>query len=190
MTDGITINTATALGLGAGALTVIAALFKMLMAAKDREHARLVADLTETKENFEKLAAESLVYATAQANFSLARANLPPIVPVAPVVPRSQSPTTPKQRETARLATMVATLEQLRLATGFAAQAIPQKAPQSATEHQKENELETLMKETVKVTSPAILANADLEKQIKAVPEKTATKVVEKIKASGGLKTP
>lgn len=190
MTDGITINSVTALAIAGGALSAIGLLFRMLMAARDREHARLVADLTESKENFEKLAAETMVLATQQANYSLEKAGLPPIVTVAPVVPRSQSPSTLKQREAARMETMVAQLAQIRLMIGVAALPIPQKAPQTAVDHRKESEVETLMEKPVEATPTATLGNSGLEKQIKAVPEITAKKVVEKIKASGGLKTP
>lgn len=184
---GLTISTTAALAIAGGAVTGITTLFALLMKSKEREYLRVVADLNESKENYEKLAAEALTFATQQANYSMAQANLPPIVLAAPVVPRSMSPSTVHQRETARLATMTATLAQLKLMMGATPRPTPIRGPQIESDMLRENKMEQMVNapqalspQVVVVpaskTSPAGIAAA-----IEAVPEKTAAKVVEKL---------
>lgn len=184
---GLNISTTAALAIAGGAVSCISGLFVLLMKNKDREYERIVADLNEAKENYEKVAAEALTFATQQANYSMAQANLPPIVLAAPVVPRSQSPSTAPQRELARLATMTATLAQLKLMMGATPRPMPIRGPQTEAEMTRENKLDQMVNEPQKIspqvvvvpvskTSPAGIAAA-----IEAVPEKTAAKVVEKL---------
>lgn len=180
---GITITTGAALAIGSGAVSAITALFWMLIKSKEREYERIVAGEKEAKENYEKLAAEALGFATQQANWAMAQSGLPPVVPVAPVVPRSQSPSSAKQREEARLQTMVANLAQLKLMTGMQARPIPPRAPQPEAQEQRENALEEAISPTQTLAAPvsAVTATAKLAKAIDAVPLKTAVEVVKKL---------
>ena len=144
-------------------------------------------------------------------NWAMAQANLPPVVLAAPVVPRSQSPSSAAQRETARLATMVATLAQLKLMLGVNARPTPPRAPQSDVERVRENKLEDLGRLPQAISPQVVItpgarastaaeltsdwaesnrmraaASTMLAKAIEAVPEKTAVKVVEKIEEHKG----
>ena len=181
MNDGLTITTTAAVTALGTLVACISGLFAMLIKSKEREYLRTVADLKESKENFEKLAAESLTFATQQANWAMQQQNLPPVVLTAPVVPRSQSPSTAKQRETARLETMVATLAQLKLMMGVAASPTPPQSPQSHSESVREEVLEQISKSPHSivpqvVVSPGVLSAArTAPKQILVIEDEPAT---------------
>jgi hypothetical protein len=108
----------TTLG-GAGA--VIAFLFRMIVKDKNDQIADKNAQILRmenTKHSYEDMTVEAIKSARATANFYLARDGKPPIVPLAPVISESHSPSTEDQREAARIATLRAEMAQVKVAVG------------------------------------------------------------------------
>lgn len=139
LADGIQIETPYALAILTGSGVVIGTLFKLLISSKDREHATalrekdmLLKELVEARNNAEALnksnreiAADAVKSATDMLNFFRSKEGLPPVLPLAAVLPESHSPSTPKQREAAELETIKATLAAVKLAAGLP----PKEAP-------------------------------------------------------------
>lgn len=149
--QGIVIDTVTGIGIVVASGTVIAFLFKLLLGAKDAqieaekkradaeaaraaadreaerlEQNRLIADLESRKKSHEEIASEALKSAREMANYLLRKEGKPPLVPVAPVISESQSPSTAKQREDARIATQRAEMAQIKLEVGQEARVEPE----------------------------------------------------------------
>ncbi len=116
-----------------GSGTVIAALFHLLISSKDREYALLLSqrdaalkDSESMKKSYQEIAAEALKSATETTNYYRAKEGKPPLIPVAPVISESQSPSTEKQRETALIQTMRAEMAKIKLETGQQPRAEPE----------------------------------------------------------------
>jgi hypothetical protein len=123
--EGIEIGTVWVLATLGGAGGVIAALFHLLISSKDREYALLLAqkdkenaELISVKKSYQEITQEALKSAVDVTNFYRAKEGKPPIIPVAPVVSESHSPSTAAQREAALIATMRATMAQVKVVTG------------------------------------------------------------------------
>jgi len=138
-TNGILISTLSVLGIFGGAGAVIAFLFRLLIASKDREFAMLLAqkeverlDLEGMKKSYQEIAVEAQQTAINTANYYREKyESKPPLIIVAPVVSESHSPSTARQRETAFIATMRATMANIRLATGQESRPEPERAVES-----------------------------------------------------------
>jgi len=107
---------------------VVSVLFWLLIASKDKLLAakqaefdvllaaqkKLLNDVEGRQKSYEEMAEEAIKSALETANFYRTRAGLPPIIPVAPVIPESHSPPTYIQRQTARIATMRAIMADVK----------------------------------------------------------------------------
>lgn len=109
----------------AGAGTVIAFLFRALITSKDRETAialkdkdRLLAEVEAMKKSYQEIAAEAIRSAAETTNYYRRKEGLPPIVPVAPVIPESHSVPDAAQREAAEIQSMRARMAQIKLESG------------------------------------------------------------------------
>lgn len=165
-------------GLLLGAGGVIALLFRLLIASKDREHEQILkeretdkAELVAVKKSYQDIAAEAVRSAIETTNYYRKKEGLPPLIIAAPVIPESQSPSTEKQREAAHVQTLRASLANVKLETGQEPRPEPEKA--------------------VEPVAGGSVTAADLEKLkagIEAAPaeiaEATADAVVDKLKAA------
>lgn len=115
---GIQIDTATGIGIVVFLGGVIGGLFKMLLASKDAQHDKLVKELEAVQKSYREIAAEAVKSATDTANFHRMQEGKPPIIPLLPTIPESQSPPTASQQATADIATLRATMAQLKLEIG------------------------------------------------------------------------
>jgi hypothetical protein len=97
---GIAIIT-TLLGAVAGALVVI---FKLLMAAKDQQ----IADIKEQRESYKKVAERTVDTLEQVSNKKVIDAGGVPVPKISPIVPESNSPTSPAQQFSADLETLKA----------------------------------------------------------------------------------
>jgi hypothetical protein len=97
---GIAIIT-TLLGAVAGALVII---FRLLMAAKDQQ----IADIKEQRESYKKVAERTVATLEQVSNQKVIDGGGVPIPKIAPIVPESNSPTTPSQQFSADLETLKA----------------------------------------------------------------------------------
>ncbi len=113
---------------------VVALLFRLVMTGKDAAISDLrleITDLKSKQKSYQEVADEALKSARETANYYRAKyEKLPPIMPLAPVISESHSPSTAKQREEAAIATMRAGMAQIKLATG--------QEPREEPEHAKE----------------------------------------------------
>lgn len=146
LAEGLVIEGVYVLAILGGAGTVIAFLFKLLMGAKDKETALLLAqkdaemrekdkaraDLESVKKSYQEIAAEALRSATETANYYRQREGKPPIIPLAPVVSESHSPSTAAQRETALIQTMRATMAHVKSVVGQEPRPEPERAIEPA----------------------------------------------------------
>ena len=124
---GIVINAATIIAVITGLAGTIAFLFKLYAAAKDKQ----IAALESTKKSYEEMAVEAIKSAKETADYyRRVYENKPPILLTAPVISESHSPSTIIQRETARVATMRASLAAIKLEVG--------QTPRMEPEHKKE----------------------------------------------------
>lgn len=133
LAEGITVSTASVMGIIFGSGGVIGVLFKLLISSKEREYNLLLrekdrdlAELDSLKASYQKMSADALKSATAIANFYRDREGKAPLIFVPPVIPETQSPSTAKQREAAELQTSLAHLEAIKRATGQAPKATPE----------------------------------------------------------------
>lgn len=124
-TGGITIGGPWVLAAMGGAGTVIAVLFKLLIASKDKELQTVIAqtedekkELEGLKKSYQEIATEALKSATEAANYYREKEGKPPVALLAPVVSEAHSPSTARQRENALIATMRANMAAVKLATG------------------------------------------------------------------------
>lgn len=171
LADAIVLDPLSATGLLLGAGGVIGLLFRLLMTSKDREFALLSAqkdkyasDLESVKKSYQEIAAEALKSALDTANYYRQREGKAPIIPTAPVISESHSPSTPEQREAALVATMRAVMAKVKLITGQPPREEPPKAPDEALSPDvKQGVIEVL------------------KHSISEVPERTAEMVVEKL---------
>lgn len=169
-----------------GAGTVIALLFKLLIGAKDqllaskqREYELAYAELmaekaeeTSRKKSYQEIATEAIKSATDTANYYRQKEGKSPIIPLAPVVSESHSPSTEKQRETAIISTLRAEMAKVKLMTGQE----PRPEPERAVEVPRAAPPPLPLP-----TSPTLIEAMSLKEEIARVPEKTAEKVVEKL---------
>lgn len=174
----IVIDGVYVIALLAGAGSVIGILFKMLLASKENEFKLLMtqkekalADLESQKKSYQEVASEALKSAMDTANYYRQRDGKAPIIPLPAVVSESHSPSTPEQRETAALATMRATMAQVKVITG--------QEPRT-----EQPPAETPVPEGVKEGIIAVLKHS-----IEEVPDRTAAKVVEKLEEKAVEKT-
>jgi cytoskeletal protein RodZ len=131
--DSVTIGLPWILGVAGGAVTVIGVLFRLLisskdalLAAKEVEFAReLIArdrttmEMDSMKRSYQEIASEAVKSAIETTNYYRGKyENKPPILTVAPVVSESHSPSTAKQRESAAIATLRASMALLKESTG------------------------------------------------------------------------
>lgn len=196
--EGMTVEPLYILGILSGAGMVIAFLFRQLISAKDqliavreREVALImaqkdaaIAELISVKKSHQEMATDAIRSATEMANFVRSKEGKPPIIPIAPVISESHSPSTEKQRETALIATMRAQMALIRVKMGQE----PRQEPEQA--------VEPMPPTSVVVSAPApyvagaatteeVMAltrkAASLEKEIVKAPDVIAKKVVERI---------
>lgn len=178
-TQGIQLSPVYLLAILAGAGSIIALLFKLLIstkdnliAAKEREFSVLVAqkdkalaDLDSVNKSYREIADEALKSAADTLAHYRQKEGKPPVVPLANVLPESHSPSTPEQRVTADVATMRQKLAQIKIAAGQAPREEPEKAGFSHVDK----------------TGVSAGIIGVIKQQIDQVPDKTAQKVVEKI---------
>jgi len=174
--EGITLEPAYLLTILAGAGGVIALLFRLLITSKDRESAlvmaekdRVILELESVKKSYQEVAAEALRSALDTTNWYRQRDGKPPLIPAAPVISESHSPSTEKQRETAALQTMRATMAAVKLVTG-------QEARQEPPHAQEPAPIAPVPEDRTQQSAVQALQQA-----IDEVPERTAEKVVEKL---------
>lgn len=178
--EGVNLSPLWILGVLGGAGTIIAFLFKLYIAARDREHALLLAqkdtalvELDGARKSYQEMASEAIKSALDTASYYRAKEGKPPIVLPAPVISESHSPSTEKQREVAFIQTLRATIVAIKEATGQTTRAEPEHAiepprPSSPI--------------PVAVPTVTLLDAVNLKEEIARVPEKTAEKVVDKLK--------
>lgn len=185
--EGVNLSPVYILAVIAGAGTIIALLFKMVLAGRDREHNLLLAqkdaalmELDSLKKGYQEIAGEAIKSAMDTANYYRSKDGKPPIDVAAPVISESHSPSTQKQREMALVQTMRATMAQIKVASGQA----PRVEPEHAIE--ADPPIAGAVPSRIPVAAPNItlLDAVNLKDEIARVPEKTAEKVVEKIKES------
>lgn len=121
-TEGITIITGLLVAMG----TTVVFLHRHLMAAKDAERERLLADrealvkqLEAKKKSYEQIAQEAVHALVEVADKQRAREGRPPVTPLASVVPESSSPSTPAQRDDAAIATLRARMAAVKVDQGL-----------------------------------------------------------------------
>lgn len=124
-TDGINVDGLWVLATLAGAGGVIAFLFRLLIASKDREFNLLLgqkdrelAESESRKRSYSEMTSEAIASATQTTNYYRAKEGKPPLIVVAPVVSEGHSPSTKEQREAAEIATMRAQIARIKLVTG------------------------------------------------------------------------
>ena len=156
-----------------GAGTVIGILFRLLITEKDakaklieEEKDRIIADLVSERKSNKEIRDEAVKSALQQANWIRAQQGQPPIIVEPPVIPLSNSPSTEKQRDAADMQTAMATLAKVKREMG--------QEPRPEPEHAAESGVAATQPETSPVTT--------LKEDIKAIPEKTASAVVEKLR--------
>jgi hypothetical protein len=146
LAEGITVETPYILAFLAGAGGVIALLFRLLITSKDEKYAAIIseketanalalkekdiaiAEKDSVNKSYKEMATEAVKSATDMANFMRHKDGQPPIIPVAPVISESHSPSTEKQREAAEIATLRARLAATKLAVGQEAREEPPRA--------------------------------------------------------------
>ncbi len=108
-----------------GAGGVIAILFKLLIASKDKEITSItmqwtkdVAELTSLKKSYQSIAEEAMKSALDTTNYFRAKEGKEPLQMLVPVIPESHSASTAIQRETAHIQTLRAAVAQMKLAGG------------------------------------------------------------------------
>lgn len=133
--EGVTFTPAQVWATLIGAASVIAFLYRALIVSKDRESNQVllqkdaaIAELVSIKKSYEEVAQDAIKSATATVNHYRQKEGKPPMIPIAPVISESHSPSTAKQRETARIATMRATMANIRLLSGQIPRAEPERA--------------------------------------------------------------
>lgn len=175
--DGVLGSPVTIGGLLIGAGGVIAYLFRLVMAAKDREYALLLkekdhdnAELAEVKKSYAEIAKEAVRGYAETANFYRQREGLPPLMLPPAVISESHSPPTEKQKETAFIQTLRAGMARIKEEMGQT----PRKEHNGGA-HDEE----------IVPNSPTAVGDraavAEIKEEIAAVPEKTAARVMEKI---------
>lgn len=195
--EGMTIEAPYLLAIFAGAGGVIALLFRLLISSKDKELTSVIASMNARLEEveglkkvYQEVAAEAVRSAAETTNFYRQKEGKPPIILPASVVPEGKSPPSVKQLEAAQAASFRAAMAAIKLATGQA----PRKEPGhphelETTSAQAAQQAEADEKVVVEKIDKLVQASVDkqaemsLKKDIAAVPEKTAKKVVEKLKA-------
>lgn len=122
--DGVTIPLSAIIG----AVTVLGGavvfLFKLLLGSKDKA----IADLESRMKSLQEIADESARAAREMGNYLRAKEGKPPIIPVAPVISESHSPSTKRQRDEAHIATLRANLAATKLAVGLPPRVEPERA--------------------------------------------------------------
>jgi hypothetical protein len=124
LAEGITVDAPYVLAIMAGAGSVVGILFKLLIASRDREFAlilaerdRSIAELEGIKKSYSDMAAEAVKASRDITNYYREKLGESPLVPTAPVISESHSPSTAKQREAAFVQTLRADLAQVKLAS-------------------------------------------------------------------------
>lgn len=137
-----------------GAGGVIAFLFRLLISSKDRETALLLAEkdraykeVEDLKKSYKEIAIEALQSAQETTAYYRAKEGKPPILPVAPIISESHSPSTQKQRETAEVATMRAKIAQIKMEEGQEPRKEPEHADESITPNKEINEQAKIIKD-------------------------------------------
>lgn len=110
--EGILISAPLFIGTVTALCGAIAYMFKLVLASHKRE----VKVLEDDKNRLESIADEGISSALDTANQLLRKEGLPLVIPLAKVVPEGASPSTPRTREDARLATKRAIMAQIKLA--------------------------------------------------------------------------
>lgn len=114
----------------------VALLYKTQQSNNAREIQRMeknIADLESSKKSFEKVAGEAVEAATQINNYLRAQEGKPPLLPIAPVVTESNSPSTAAQRDSAILETLKAKVEAIRLGNNQPPRPEPEQAPIKVT---------------------------------------------------------
>lgn len=125
-TEGITFSATQIWAIGGGLVAAIALLYRQISAS----HQRTVIELEALKKTYQDFSAEALKSALDTTNHYRVKEGKAPLVPLAPVISESRSPSTAKQRETAAIQTMRATMAMIKLASGQ----IPRPEPEKAVE--------------------------------------------------------
>lgn len=183
--EGVNLSPVYILAVIAGAGAIIAFLFKLYIAARDREQALLLAqkdtalsELEGLRKNYQEMASEAINTAKATVDYYRAKEGKPPLTIPAPVISESHSPSTQKQREVAFVQTLRAAMVEIKAATGQP----PRIEPEPAVETGQ------LTAKAAPAPSPQATPNVTildavlLKEQIAMVPEQTAEKVVDKLK--------
>lgn len=152
--QGLVIDTASVLIACGVVITAFGVLFKLLIGSKDElvkaekaradalekkaeeqravdraEAERLYKELESRKKSHEEIAAEAVKSNREMAAYILRQQGKPPLEYIAPVISESQSPSTEKQREEARIATLRAEMAQIKKAVGQEARVEPERMP-------------------------------------------------------------
>lgn len=122
--DGVTIPISAIMGAVVVLGSAIGLLFKLLMGSKDKA----IADLESRMKSLQEIADESTRAARDMGNFMRAQEGKAPIIPVAPVISESHSPSTKRQRDEAHIATLRADLAATKLAVGLPPRTEPVRA--------------------------------------------------------------
>lgn len=157
----------------------VAYLYRALMAKADAIETSLKAENADLKakvKSLETIADEGRETALQIANWYRTKyEGKAPIIPLVPVVPEANSPSTERQRVEARIATLRAGLAEIRLATGLE----PRPTPEKAVEH---GVVPQPPKPASKVQVAMSVADVlGVKDEIRKIPEATAKKVVEKL---------
>lgn len=145
LAEAVQVDSVTGLGLLAGSGTVIAILFKLLIASKDREFAVLMREKDQQllqqeglKKSYQEIATEAVKSATETTNYYRHQEGKPPLIAVAPVIPESHSPPSPKQQEDAKIQSLRAEMAAIKIVTGQ-----PARVPSESEGTPKESKVAT-----------------------------------------------
>jgi len=132
MIAGVEVSAAWVLATLAGAGGVIAFLFRALITSKDREYSLLlkekerdIKELEQLWKSFRDISVSNEKVMRIRENLFRSKECLAPLEEPIPVVPESSSPTTELQRATAQIATLRASLVQIRESAGIAPDPFP-----------------------------------------------------------------
>jgi len=130
---GITIGVATVISVFIATQGVIAVLFKLLMASKDREYATMlrekerdVRELEQLWKSFRDISVDNEKVMRTRENSFRAKEGLPPLEVLLPVRPEAFSPSTELSRANAEIATLRASLAQIKISAGIPADPFPE----------------------------------------------------------------
>ena len=108
--------------------TSIATMVSVYFMTKLNAQIKANEELQKRKDSSDDIAKEAVQSAHDVANYVLKKEGKQPLIPLAPVIPESSSPSTEQQRDDARIQTHRASLAAIRLAFGLA----PRKHPEES----------------------------------------------------------